>query len=151
VQQVALNYKDPWGTEFQKMVVETSLGATLEEVLSRLCRRVPNPDVDLFATCVLIQKETGGNMTELLANLSQTCRERFKLFRKISAITAQGKLTAVIICLVPFIIMAFMYLFMSEAVLEFLQNPIGWVILGAALIWMSIGAGVLWKLVQVDV
>jgi tight adherence protein B len=151
VQQVAQNYHDPWGTEFGKMALETSLGANLDETLGNLSQRLPSPDVDLFVTCMLIQKETGGNMTELLGNLSHTCRERFKLARKVSAISAQGKLTSVIVCMVPLTIMGFMYLFMSEAVTEFLSNVIGQIVIGVAMGWMALGAVVLWKMVQIEV
>lgn len=151
VQQVSDNYNDPWGTEFGKMALETSLGASLEDTLTNLARRIPNPDVDLFVTCILIQKDTGGNMTEMLGNLSTTCRDRFKLLRKVSAISAQGKLTAVIVCLVPLVVMGFMYLFVGEAVEEFISNPIGQVIIGLAMGWMAIGAAVLWKMVQIEV
>ena len=151
VQQVADNFGDPWGTEFGKMALETSLGAGMEDTLANLAHRVPNPDVDLFVTSMLIQKDTGGNLTELLGNLSHMCRERFKLVRKVGAISAQGKLTAVIVVCVPFVIMAFMYLFMSEATIEFVTNPIGMIILAIMFIWMAIGAGVLWKIVQIEV
>lgn len=151
VQQVADNFKDPWGTEFGKMALETSLGANMEETLTNLAYRVPNPDVDLFVTSMLIQKDTGGNLTELLGNLSHTCRERFKLIRKVAAISAQGKLTAIIVSLVPLMIMGFMYLFMGAAVLEFVSNIIGQIILGLTMCWMTCGVVVLWKLVQIEV
>lgn len=151
VQQIADTYADPWGTEFGKMALETSLGSPMDEVLQSLLRRVPNPDVELFVASMLIQKDTGGNLTELLGNLSHTCRERFKLARKIAAISAQGKLTAIIVCLVPLLILTFMYLFMGEAVTQFVSMLIGQIILGVMGVWMLIGMGVLWKMVQIEV
>jgi tight adherence protein B len=151
VQQVADSYPDPWGTEFDKMALEASLGGSLDDLLANLYRRVPNPDVELFIASLLIQKDTGGNLTEMLGNLSHTCRERQKLAGKVAAISAQGKLTAVVVCLVPVLIMALMFCFIGSAVQDFLANIIGQVIMAVMAVWMMIGMGVLWKMVQIDV
>jgi tight adherence protein B len=151
VQVIAENYDDPWGTEFAKMSMEMSLGSTQEDVLYGLTRRIPSPDVDLFVTGMIIQKETGGNMAELLSSLSNTIRERYKLYRKVTAISAQGKLSAGIICCIPPGLMGLMYLVMPKAVEDFVTNPIGMILLIVAGVWMVIGIGVLYKMVQVEV
>lgn len=151
VQVIAENYDDPWGTEFGKMAMEMNLGSTQEDVLNSLSERIPSADVDLFVTALIIQKETGGNMAELLMTLSGTCRERYKLYRKVGAISAQGKLSATIICLVPPGLMGLMSIFIHDPVVEFVTNPIGQVILVVVGIWMCIGIGVLFKIVQVEV
>ncbi|MBK8189605.1 MAG: type II secretion system F family protein [Vampirovibrionales bacterium] len=151
VQQIADNFEDPWGTEFGKIAAETNLGATLETTMRNLSRRIPLTDVDLFVTALLIQKETGGNMAELLGNISHTIRERFKLKRKVTAISAQGKLSASIVVCVPFFLMGVIYLFLPEPVTKFVTNPIGMVLLIAAGVWMVMGIGVLFKIVQIEV
>ncbi|MGE0199519.1 MAG: type II secretion system F family protein [Candidatus Melainabacteria bacterium] len=151
VQMIADNFSDPWGTEFGKMAAELNLGLTQEEALFNLARRVPSADVDLFVTGMIIQKETGGNMTELLGILSKTCRDRFKLIQKVGAISAQGKLSAGIICCVPFLLASLMFMFLPEPTFKFYTNPIGIVIMLAVGTWMLIGIGVLWKIVQIDV
>jgi tight adherence protein B len=151
VQQVADNFGDPWGTEFNKMAVETSLGSATDDLLMNLQRRIPTPDVDLFVASLLIQKDTGGNLAEMLGNLSNTCRERQKLNRKVSAISAQGKLTAGIVAMVPLVIMGLMYTLTGDSVINFLSILIGQIIMGAAVVWMLIGFVVLWKMVQIDV
>lgn len=151
VQMVADNFKDPWGTEFGKMSAEMNLGSSQEDALYSLSGRVPSPDVDLFVTALLIQKETGGNMSELLATLSKTCRDRYKLFQKVSAISAQGKLSASIVCCVPFAMAGMMALFLPEAMDKFVHNPIGVILMILAGFWMVCGIGVLYKLVQIDV
>jgi tight adherence protein B len=151
IQMVSDNYQDPWGTEFSKMAMEMNLGSSQEDCLFNLANRVPTIDVNMFVTAMMIQKETGGNLSELLGNLSKTCRERFKLYRKIGAISAQGKLSASIVTCIPFCLMALMYLFLPEPVTKFVTNPIGIILMILAGIWMSIGIGVLYKLVQIEV
>jgi tight adherence protein B len=151
VQQVADQFEDPWRTEFGKMAAEMALGAQMEDALNNLASRMPLPDVDLFVTAMVIQRETGGNLAELLGNLSNTCRDRYKLFRKIGAITAQGKLSAMVVGSVPFLLMAMMFMFMPEPTTEFATHPIGIVLLVLAGIWMMMGIGVLFKLVSIKV
>jgi tight adherence protein B len=151
VQMVADNYEDPWGTEFGKMAAEMNLGASMEDALYSLSSRVPSPDVDLFVTALLIQKETGGSLAELLGNLSHTIRDRYKLFQKVGAISAQGKLSAGIVCCVPFLLCAIMYLFLPGPMTQFVTNPIGIVLLVMAGFWMCCGIGVLYKIVQIEV
>lgn len=151
VQMIADNYKDPWGTEFGKMAAEMNLGLTQEDALFNLSSRVPSQDVDLFVTALLIQKETGGNMSELLGTLSKTCRDRYKLFQKVGAISAQGKLSAGIVCCVPFVLAGMMFLFLPAAMGAFISNPIGIILMVLAGIWMVIGIGVLYKIVQIEV
>lgn len=151
VQMVADNYDDPWGTEFGKMAAEMNLGATMEDALYSLSSRVPSPDVDLFVTALLIQKETGGSMAELLGTLSHTIRARYKLFQKVGAISAQGKLSAAIVCCVPFVLCGIMFLFLPEPTIQFFTNPIGIVLLVLAGFWMCCGIGVLYKIVQIEV
>lgn len=151
VQMIADNYDDPWGTEFGKMAAEMNLGATMEDALYSLSSRVPSPDVDLFVTALLIQKETGGSMAELLGNLSHTIRERYKLFQKVGVISAQGKLSAGIVCCVPLLLCVIMYMFLPEATTKFVTNPIGIVLLVIAGFWVCCGIGVLYKIVQIEV
>ncbi|MBX2861114.1 MAG: type II secretion system F family protein [Vampirovibrio sp.] len=151
IQVIATNFEDPWGTEFGKMAMELNLGASQDDVLYNMAQRVPSPDVDLFVTALVIQKETGGNLAELLGNLSNTIRERYKLFRKVSALSAQGKLSATIICLIPFALMGLMYVLLHEPTVQFISNPIGIALMVAVSIWMALGVAVLFKIVSIEV
>jgi tight adherence protein B len=151
VQMVADNFDDPWGTEFGKMAAEMNLGSSQEDALYNLTHRVPSPDVDLFVTALLIQKETGGSMSELLGNLSKTIRDRYKLFQKIGAISAQGKLSAGIVCVIPFLLCGIMFVFLPDAMMKFVTNPIGIILLTLAGFWMVCGIAVLFKIVQIEV
>lgn len=151
VQMVADNFDDPWGTEFGKMAAEMNLGSSVEDALYSLSNRIPSPDVDLFVTALLIQKETGGSLAELLGTLSKTIRERYKLFQKVGAISAQGKLSAGIVSCVPFLLCGLMFLFLPTAMVKFFTNPIGIILASLAGFWMLCGIGVLYKIVQIEV
>jgi len=151
VQMVSENFTDPWGTEYGKMSAELNLGLTVEDALGNFSKRIPSPDVDLFVTAILIQKETGGNMSELLGNLSKTCRDRLKLFQKVSALSAQGRLSAGILCCVPFLLFGMMCLFLNEATMKFVTNPIGIIMLIITGFWMVCGIFVLFKIAKIEV
>ncbi len=151
VQIIADNYDDPWGTEFGKMAAEMNLGASMEDALYSMSTRVPSPDVDLFVTALLIQKDTGGSMAELLGNLSKTIRDRYKLFQKVGAISAQGKLSASIVSCIPFLLCGIMFLFLPTAMIGFFTNPIGILLACLAGFWMVCGICVLYKIVQIEV
>lgn len=151
VQVVAENFDDPWSTELSKVAAEMNFGATQEDALGALAKRIPNPDVALFVTAVLIQKETGGNLAELLSNLSHTIRERYKLLSKVSALSAQGKLSAIIIFLIPAGLAGVFSLIVPDMMKEFVANPIGIVLISFAVLMQLIGGLVLKKIVSLEV
>jgi tight adherence protein B len=151
LQVVAEKYNDPWGTEFKKIISEINLGSTLEIALENLFERMPTADVELFVSAILIQKDTGGNLGEVLENLSKTCRQRYQFFRTVRTLSAQGKLSALIVSLIPFFLMAVMSLMLPKGVSEFVTHPIGIALIIIAGIWMFCGYGVLYKTVQIEV
>jgi tight adherence protein B len=101
LQLVATEAPDPVGSEFRKTFEEHNLGMPIKECLINLTNRVNNPDLKLFVTAVLLQRETGGNLTEILEKISYTIRERFKLMGQIQVFTAQGRLSAWILGMMP--------------------------------------------------
>ena len=90
-------------------------------------------------------------MSELLGTLSKTIRDRYKLFQKVGAISAQGKLSAGIVSCVPFALAGMMFLFLPDPMSKFVTNPIGIVLLILTGLWMCVGFGVLYKIVQIEV
>ncbi|MFN8614731.1 MAG: type II secretion system F family protein [Vampirovibrionales bacterium] len=151
VHSITENFDDPWGTEFGKMAIETSMGQNNTTILRNLYHRVPNPDVELFTTAMQIYFESGGNLVELLKNLSETIRTRYKLFRKIRTLSAQGKLSAGLVVCVPFFLMSFMGMVIPEAVQGFASHPIGIILLSITGFWMLCGIIVLFKIVKIEV
>ncbi|MCA9789717.1 MAG: type II secretion system F family protein [Cyanobacteria bacterium HKST-UBA04] len=151
VQQVAEQYDDPWGTELAKVSAEMNFGSSVEESLVGLTKRIPQSDVAMFVTAVLIQRETGGNLGELLETLSKTVRERFKLMNKVKALSAQGKLSAFIIFMIPFGLASIYSAMFPEVMMNFFHHPIGWGLMTLAGGCQLVGGFVLKNIVTLEV
>jgi tight adherence protein B len=98
---VADEAPDPIGPEFKKTFEEQNFGISVKEALMNLAERVPLIDVRFFVTAVLIQRETGGNLSEILDNLSHVVRERFKILRQVRVFTAHGRMTGYVLMALP--------------------------------------------------
>jgi tight adherence protein B len=103
----AQEFDDPIGTEFDATLDEINFGIGVAEALKNLAHRLNCTDLKFFVVSVLIQRETGGNLAEVLENIAHIIRERFKLRGKIKVLSAEGKLSAVILILIPFVIFFF--------------------------------------------
>jgi len=101
LEMVGEEIHDPLGQEFRGLFNEQNLGASLERALANFHRRVPLPDVRFFSSAVLLQRQTGGNLSEILNRLSHIIRERFRLKGQVKAASAHGRLTATILTLLP--------------------------------------------------
>lgn len=148
---VADSFDDPWGTEFNKLTIELNFGSTQEEALTAMAKRIPTPDMDLFVAAMSIQKETGGNLVEILSILGATIRDRFKLKRKVGALTAQGKLSAVIVFLVPVLIGGLLFMASPSMMINFANSLIGKIALGFAFVLQTVGGIVLMKITNLEV
>jgi tight adherence protein B len=101
MKMVADEMPEPIGPEFRKTFDEQNFGLPLKDALENLTMRVPGLDVRFFATAVLIQRETGGNLSEILENLAHVVRERFKILRQVRVYTAHGRMTAYVLLALP--------------------------------------------------
>ncbi len=101
LKMVADEMSDPVGPEFRKTFDEQNFGLPLKDALENLTARVPSLDVRFFATAVLIQRETGGNLSEILENLAHVVRERFKILRQVRVYTAHGRMTGYVLLALP--------------------------------------------------
>ncbi|HEY1221136.1 MAG: type II secretion system F family protein [Bryobacteraceae bacterium] len=101
LQMVGEELADPLGQEFRTLFNEQNLGATLEAALRNFTERVPLLDVRFFTSSVLLQKQTGGNLAEILTRLAYVIRERFRLKGQVKAASAHGRMTATILTLLP--------------------------------------------------
>lgn len=142
---------EPVAGEFRALFEEQKLGLPLNEALVRLARRVPLMDVQFFVTALFIQRESGGNLGEILDSLSRVIRERFKVYGEIRTHSAQARLTsAVLIAMPPGIL-----IMLSVANPGYLQplfaEPLGHLMLFAAVALQAVGALLLWKIVSVEV
>ena len=101
LKMVADEMPEPVGPEFRKTFDEQNFGLPLKDALENLTLRIPVLDVRFFATAVLIQRETGGNLSEILENLAHVVRERFKILRQVRVYTAHGRLTGYVLLALP--------------------------------------------------
>jgi tight adherence protein B len=108
--------------EFRRVVQEMQLGIAMEEALDHLLRRINSEDLDLVVTAINVQREVGGNLAEILDTISFTIRERVRIKGEISALTAQGRITAIVISVLPLALMGILFLVNRSYVMQFF-NP----------------------------
>ncbi len=148
ITMVAREFPDPVGTEFGIVADEITYGADLETAMRNLYFRVGTDDLPLFITAVAIQGSTGGNLGEILQNLSSVIRQRFKMRRKVRALAAEGRASAMILSSLPigmFCVIQFAAPDFYASVWDQDLTKIG---LGAAACWMLIGNAIMYKLVN---
>jgi tight adherence protein B len=142
---------DPIGPEFRVTFDEQNYGLELKTALDNMTARVPSQDLKIVVTAILIQKESGGNLAEVLDNTSAVIRERFRLKRQVMTHTAQGRLTGIILTLLPIALGCALY-FVNPKMMSILwQRPIGLDLLYAAGAMIVIGGLIIRKIVNMDV
>lgn len=148
---VAEEMPDPIGPEFRTTFMEINYGGDMRNALNGLLGRIGSVTVMVFVTSVLIQKETGGNLAELLESLASIIRERFRFHRKLRTLSAQGRLAAWILSLLPFAMAALLSVVSPNFLPMLIDNPTG-----RQLVMVAFGlsiAGILWmrRVVRIDV
>lgn len=142
---------EPIAGEFRITSDEISFGVSTENALNNLAARVPSPDMSYFAMAVIIQRETGGNLSELLAKLSELVRERFKLFAKVRVLAAEGKMSAYILTALPFLVAFAINLLNPKYLSILLTDPVGINLVYGAIVVMGIGVFVMWRIIDIKV
>ena len=127
---VARELADPIGTEFGLVVDEMTYGFDLEQALVNMARRVQLPDVQFMVVAVMIQLQVGGNLAEVLTNLSRVIRERFIMRAKIRALSAEGRFSAVVLSILPFGLMLVINVVRPTYYTAVANDPAFWPILG---------------------
>jgi tight adherence protein B len=151
LKMVADEMPEPIGPEFRKTFDEQNFGLPLKDALTNLTVRVPLLDVRFFSTAVLIQRETGGNLAEILENLSHVVRERFKILRQVRVYTAHGRLTGYVLLALPvFLVIALSFINPEHMQLLF-QNRIGHMLLGIAAVLQIVGYFWIKQVVKIEV
>jgi tight adherence protein B len=136
---VARELPDPVGTEFGMVADEITYGADIEAALRNMMLRVGQEDLPLFVTSVSIQSTTGGNLSQILDNLSKVIRERFKMRRKIKGLSAEGRAGAMILNAVPFGVFFLVNVMSPEFYGGVWNEDATRYVLGGALFWMTVG------------
>ena len=151
LKMTAEEFDDPIGTEFGKTLDEVNFGVGVDDALKSLAERVDCPDLKFFVISVIIQRETGGNLAEIMENLAHLIRKRFKLLGKVRVLAAEGKLSAYILLGLPFFMAGYFILVKPDYMKLLLKDPIGHVMIGAVLIMMTIGSIIMTRMVKIRI
>jgi tight adherence protein B len=142
---------EPVASEFRQLYEEQKFGMPVRDALINLTERMPLVDLKFFVTAVMLQRETGGNLAEILDNLSYVIRERFKIQRQVRVYTAQGRLTMALLMGMPPIIIAVMLLLNPGFIRPLFSDPIGHTLLVAGITLQTIGYFVIRKIIRIQV
>jgi tight adherence protein B len=151
LKMVADEMKEPVGPEFRKTFDEQNFGLPLKDALENLTLRIPILDMRFFATAVLIQRETGGNLSEILENLAHVVRERFKILRQVRVYTAHGRLTGYVLLALPAVLAIALSFINPEHMNLLFRERIGQILLMVAMGMQT--AGFIWirQVVKIEV
>ena len=149
--QVASEMPDPIASEFRITFEEQKLGLSTKAALDRLTDRVPLPDLQLCVTAIHIQRETGGNLSEILEKVAQTVRERFKLMEDFRTMTTSARGSAWILCGLPFVLVFVLTLINPKYMAPLLYDPRGHFVIMVAVIFQLVGTLVIKRILDIKV
>ncbi len=142
---------DPMATEFRQIFDEQKFGLPLEDSLLGLADRIDMVDVRIFVTAILIQREVGGNLAEILDKISYTIRERFSLQRQIRVYTAQGRLTGYILAALPILLGLAIAALNPEYMAILFEDPMGKVLIAAAAVLQLLGFLLIRRIIDIEI
>jgi tight adherence protein B len=151
LKMVADEMGNPLGPEFRRVFDEQKFGLPLEESLAGLAARIDLPDVRIFNTGVLIPREVGGNLAEILDNLARTIRERFTIQRQVRVYTAQGRFTGYLLAVLPVVMGFLIYLLNRDYMSVLWAENIGRLLMATALLLQVVGFFVIRRIVDIQV
>lgn len=141
----------PIATEFGRTFEEQNLGIPLEETLESLTNRVPNLDLKFFATAVILQRQTGGDLAEILDKIGALIRDRFRIWGQVQALTGEGRLSGVVLLGLPFVLFLAVYQLNPDYLMVLFSDPMGKKMLAVAIFMQLLGALVIRKIVNIKV
>ncbi len=141
----------PVSTEFQRVLTEARLGLPLEESLDAMAERIDSDDFRWVVVAMNIQRQVGGNLADLLETVSETLRGREQTRRQIDVLTAEGKLSALILVALPFLLVAYLLVVNPAYLAPLIVNPIGWFLSGGAILLMIAGGFWMSRMIKIDV
>lgn len=151
LKMVCEEFDDPVGTEFQRTLDEINFGVSVPDALKSLANRVDCPDLKFFVVSVIIQRDTGGNLAELVDTMGQIIRERFKLYGKIRVLTAEGRLSALFLCILPFVMVVVINLLNPKLIRTLEEDPMGRTLAAIGLALMIMGILISRKMIRIRV
>jgi tight adherence protein B len=148
---VAEEMSDPISTEFGRVFEEQNLGIPFEDTLNSLTERIPNLDLKFFATAVILQRQTGGDLAEILDKIGNLIRERFRIWGQVQALTGEGRLSGIVLLALPFVLFLAVYKLNPDYITVLFTDPLGKKMLAGAAFLQVVGALMIRKIVNIKV
>jgi tight adherence protein B len=148
---VSEQMRAPINKEFNRVFEEQNLGIPLETTLDNLTERIPNLDLRFFATAVILQRQTGGDLAEILDKIGYLVRERFKIWGQVQALTGEGRLSGIVLLALPPVLFLAVYRLNPDYVMPLFTDPMGRQMLAGAIIMQLLGAIVIKKIINIKV
>ncbi len=148
---VSEEMQDPIGTEFHRAFEEQNLGIPMDEALNNMCERVPNLDLRFFVTSIILQRQTGGDLAEILDKIGELIRERFKIYGQVQALTGEGRLSGIVLLALPPALFLAVYRLNPDYVMVLFTDPMGKQMLAGGVVMQILGALVIRKIVNIRV
>lgn len=141
----------PIKEEFTRVLRDNSIGNTLEEALLSLSDRTKDEDLDMFITALIIQRRVGGNLAEILDSIVNTIRDRVKIRGEIKTLTAQGKMSALIISILPFAVGFMIFIMNPDYILELFKSTFGIIMMISAVVMQIAGIYIIMKMANIEI
>jgi len=151
MKMVADEFDDPLGTEFTETLEEINLGASVPEALTNLSNRVDCAELRYFVVAVILQRESGGNLAEVIESLADLIRERFKFQGKVQVLAAEGRFSAIVLIAIPLLIAIVIYFMRPEYISILFTADAGKIVIGVACFMMFIGIMIIRKMIKIEV
>ena len=148
IKMISREYNGPIGEEMGRVFDEQKIGIPLHEAILSSARRIPIAEMQMFATAISIQSQTGSSLSEVLENLASLIRARFRLRRKVQALSSEAKASAMIIGALPNLVATGMYFMNPDYILILFTDPTGKMLLGGAVFWMFVGVMVMRQMIN---
>ena len=150
LETVAAKSPPPVSTEFERVTTEIALGTSVEDALSSLLLRIDSPDLEFIVTAILLHVRVGGNLAEVLDNISDTLRDRLQTKRDMRVLTAQSRASATIITALPILLALGLYVFVPGYFAPMTTTVVGYILLGVAAFLVLIGNIVISRMTQLE-
>ncbi len=151
LQVISQEMKEPLGLEFSKSYERQKLGLPIEDSLKEMCNRVPSLDLKFFATSVAIQKQTGGDLAEILDKIGHIVRERFKILGQVQALTGEGRMSGTVLLALPIALFIYLKVTNPEYIEPLWTTDIGQKMLAAMIVMQILGALAIRHIVNIKV
>jgi tight adherence protein B len=151
LEMVGQEFPEPLGPEFARTVRQITFGVNLERALRNMSERVDCPDLKFLVVSVMIQRESGGNLGEIMENIGRIIRERFQLRGKIRTLAAEGKFSAIILIALPFLIALALFFINPDYIKELINDTKGRMIIAGAIVMMGVGVYFMKRIIDIKV